>query len=359
MSAALIGGMVAGQMASQYMGQQGAEKASDKASAEAAAMRQQALAQLSGMDPIQLSELGFDPTAIEYIKGPEAIAYAAPEEVQAQTVETDPLMREAQVGALSDLSQRAEEGMSAQDKYNFMKNRRQVETQARGQEQAIMENMKQRGMGGSGIEAAMRMMSQQGGTGRLAESEALQAAENAKMRMAATQAQGQMAGGIRQQDIGQGTTNANILNQLAWNNSERNRKIANMNIDMKNQYAQKAINEQRRVQDVNVDMSNQAQLMNKQQQIANEKIKQESERQKQMASAGALSGGIPDIYAGGAADAAGQRQQWNTIGAGINTAGQMYMSQQQADQASADRDKDREALTSMYQNVNANTNTKA
>jgi hypothetical protein len=249
---------------------------------------------------------------------------------------------------LNELSQRAEEGLSAQDQYNYMKNRRDTETAARGQEEAIQENLRQRGMSGTGIEAALRMMSSQGGSDRLAEMQSAQAAQNANMRLAALSQQGTLAGNIRGQDINQAQSNADILNQLAWNNSERARQIANMNIQLKNNANQAATAEQRRMQDVNVGGSNQAQLLNKQQAIANEQTRQESIRQAQMARAGALSGGIPDIYAQGAANAANARQMWNTVGSGIGTAGQIYATKSAADQASADRAADRSMYYDIY-----------
>jgi hypothetical protein len=203
-------------------------------------------------------------------------------------------------------------------------------------------------MSGSGVEAALRMMAAQGSSDRLANEAALQAAENAKMRLSATQAKGDMASNIRGQDLSQATTNADILNKLAWNNSERARQIANMNIDLKNKYSQDELAEKRRVAGTNVASRNEAQLLNKQQKIANQQANQESIRQTAMARAGALTGGIPDIYAGGAANAANARQTWGTLGNLGTTAAQMYLTSEQADQAAAEKQKDRDLFRSIY-----------
>jgi len=343
-AAAIVGGSVLSSM----MGNQAAKEESEAARSQASGLRQEALAELSKMNPIQLAELGYDPAMIEYIKGPQPLLYSPAEEVQANMISTDPATRAIQMQALEEMGQRAEEGLSAQDRYNFMKNRRLAETSARGQEEAIIANLAQRGMGGTGIEAALRMMASQGGSERLAEQQAMEAAENAKMRLAATGQQAGLAGDIRQQDIGVARSNADILNQLAWNNSERARQIENMNIDMQNRAAQEDVATRRGVQAANVTTQNQAQLMNKQQAIQNQLAKQESERQTAMARAGALTSGIPDIYASGAAGAAGARQMWDTIGAGVGTAGQMYMTQQAADQASRDRAADRQMMGQIY-----------
>ena len=329
--AALAAGAAAGQMASGLIGANAAKQESERAAAQAAQLRAQALQELSGMQPIQLQELGYTPDQIDYIKNAMPIAYNPVSDVTANTISTDPATRAAQMQALQELTARSNEGLSAQDNYNFMKNKMNAETASRGAELAIEENLRQRGMGGTGVEAAMRMMNAQGTADRIAQEEAAQAASNANMRLSATQAQGQLAGNVREQDIGVAKTNADILNQLAWNNSERARQIANLNIDMKNKANQENVAEQRRVQDVNVTAKNQAQLMNKQQSIANDQTRQESIRQTAMAKAGALTGGIPDIYAGGAADSARQQQLWGTIGAAAPAAANIYLAAKQAD----------------------------
>lgn len=345
--------IAAGSIGSSLLGNRSARKASEAAMAEAQRVREQALAELSGLDPIQLSALGYSPEEISYIQAPQPLLYDLPADVDPNLVAVDDQTRDIQMQALQDLLDRSEEGLSAQDQYNFMRNRRRAETAARGAEQAIINNLRQRGMSGTGLEAALRMMSSQGASERLAEQEALQAAENANMRLSALQAQAGLAGDIRGQDIGMAQSNADILNQFAWQNSERARQINNMNINLKNQAAQRNIDEQRRINAANVDMRNQADLLNRQRDIENQRIKQQSEHDIARSKAGAMTGGIPDIYAQGAADAAGQRQMWNTIGSGLGTVGQMYMSSQAADQQAAERQKDREMMMNMYGRNNA------
>lgn len=328
MSAALIAGGMAASALGSYMGNKAAAEASAEAAAQAYALRQQALSELSSMKPIELQALGYSPEEIQYLQGAAPLTYQQVADVNPDTINVDPATRAAQMSALNDLISRSEEGLSAQDRYNFMKNRRDVETAARGEEQAIVENLRQRGMSGTGVEAALRMMSSQNASDRLAEQQAAEAAANAQMRMAATQAQGTLAGSIRGQDIDVSKSNADILNQFAWNNSERARQIANMNTDLQNQYTQSELAERRRVSGANTSTRNEAQLLNKQQDISNDLTKQQSIRDKQMAMAGALTGGIPDIYAAGAANAANARGMWDTLGSLGMTGAQMYLSSQ-------------------------------
>lgn len=344
-AAAIMGG---GQVLTGLLGNRAARKASDAAMDDAQRVREQALAELAGLDPIQLSALGYSPEAIDYIQGPQPLLYDVPADVDPTLVSVDDQTRDIQMQALQDLLQRSEEGLSAQDQYNFMRNRRAAETAARGQEQAIINNLRQRGMSGTGLEAALRMMSAQGGSDRLAQQQAAEAAANANMRLNALQAQARLAGDIRGQDMGMAKSNADILNQFAWNNSERARQINNMNIDMRNKAAQSNINEQRRINAANVDMRNQAELLNRQQDIQNQQMRQQSEHDIARAKAGAITGGIPDIYAKGAADAASQRQMWNTIGGALGGAGSMYMQSRMADQQAAERQADRNMMMNLY-----------
>jgi len=343
MSWAIPAAIAGGQVLSSMIGSKSASKASAAASAEAGALRQQALAELSGLEPMELASLGYDPEMMQYIQGAQPIPYAPPEAIQGEMVAPPTEGRDEQMKVLQELSQLTEQGLSSQDAYNFMKNRRMAETSARGQEEAIIANYQQRGMSGTGLEAALRMMASQGGSERLSESQAMQSAENAKIKMAASQARGNLAGNIRGQDIGVAQSNADILNQLAWHNSQRAREIENKNIDMQNLAAQQGISEQRALQSTNVGTQNQAQLMNRQQEMAKQEARQQSVHDIAKTKAGALTGGIPDIYAGGAANAANARQMWNTIGGAVGTGGQMYMTQQSADKASAEREKDRQA----------------
>ena len=216
-----IAAAIAASAAASMYGQSQANKASDKAASEADALRQQALGELSGMSPIEIEALQYNPQLLEYLSGATPIEYSQPGSMEAETIQVDPETRAMQMQVLADMTERSEEGLSAQDKYNFMRNRRQVETSARGREEAIRESLKARGMSGTGMEAAMRMMASQGASERLSESEALQASANASARQQALMNQANLAGNVRGQDVGIAQSNADILNDFGWKNSEQ------------------------------------------------------------------------------------------------------------------------------------------
>jgi hypothetical protein len=321
---AIPAAIAAGQMGASLIGGKQASKASKRAMEEAARMREAALAELAGMEPIQLEALGYDPEMLQYIAADPYAFYNQGGEVDAQTVNQDPLLRGAEMEALQDLTRRSEEGMTGQDQYDWLKKRRDVETAARGRDEAIMSLMNARGMGGTGIEAALKMISGQGQMDRLSEFEAAQAAKNSDTRLQATTAKAGLAGNIRNQDFTHEKSNTDILNDFAWKNSERRAAINNMNTELRNRRSSEETAERRRVEGANTANRNSANLANKQWNIERERQRQQSIRDKQQAMAGAKLGGIPATYAQGAANAESARNTWNTLGQAPMTAYDLY-----------------------------------
>lgn len=328
LSLIMAGGSMLGQTGAGMLGSSAAKKESDKAAARARTLRSYALAELGKIDPLSLPDFRYSPEEYGYISGAKPISQMAPQDVAAQTVAIDPVTRMAQLQALQDLKGRADEGLTAQDKYNFMMNRRKAEQVAQGREGAIQESMRRRGMSGTGLEAVLRAQAGQASTENLALSQAAQAAENARMRMQATQAAGGMAGQIRGQDFTQARTNADILNQMAWKNSERARLINNMNINQQNRYASQNIDEQRKIQGMNTAQRNQAELARQRYGIEKSRAEQQSLADKHKMMAQAQLGGIPGAYAEGAAGSGRAQHMWGTIGQAFPTAaniGASYM----------------------------------
>jgi len=320
--AAIGGGLLSG--LGGYLGSKKAAEAQEAASIRAAELRRQAMQKLEGLPTYALSDLQYNPELLNYIEAPNPIFYEPYNEVEATLPDYAPEGRDAQLQAIQSLLDKSDEGLTAQEKYNFMRNRRDVESAARGRDLALQENLRARGMGGTGIEAALRMMSNQGAMDRLSEAIASQNALEADQRLTALSQLGQLGGQVRGQDMGAAQKSADILNSFALENSQRAREISNMNIDKRNRAAQQNVDEQRRIQGANIATSNAAELMREQQRLSNEKTQQQGERDKLMAQAGALTGQIPSVYAQGAAQAGQQAQMWQGIGQAAAAIPQTY-----------------------------------
>ena len=359
-----------GQAALGYLGNEQARKASNRAMDEVSDLRNQALQQymqyadpsmldqydtayLEGLQTVDPGTYTYSPEAYEYLAAPSLEEYSPWEDVQAQEIADSPEARAIQYGALQDLQQRAEEGLTAQDQADYMRGRQRAGEMARGREGAIQRSLEARGMGGSGIEAAMRQIASQQSVGQLSDMEAQRAAENARQRALATQMA--MAGGerLRGQDIALNQANANILNQFAWDNSAMKAKIKNMNTELTNKQIMDAINEQRRIAGLNTGEANIAQQINQDRDIRRNITRQQSANQNLLAGgegknralmdkygaqsqyganiAGMTTGGIPDIYAKGAGEAAYKRGLFDIGSKALGTASDIYQNERYLD----------------------------
>ena len=84
------------------------------------------------------------------------------------------------------------------------------------QQGAIQQNLAARGLGGSGQEAAMRLIAQQQGA-NAANQAGLGVAANAQQRaLQALQQAGQLSGQMGQQELGERQSAADIMNQLQY-----------------------------------------------------------------------------------------------------------------------------------------------
>lgn len=163
-----------------------------------------------------------------------------------------------QEDVLSRLGEYSQEGMSAIDKARLADIQNEINQQNRGNQEAILQNMAQRGLAGSGSELAARLNAQQGASqaGFLAGSDI--AGQAAQRAFDSLQSEGAYATGLQQQQYGQLSNAAqaqDIINQYNtqmkntvgmedWRNQQN---IANMNTAARNQIKQQ-----------NVDLANQA-----------------------------------------------------------------------------------------------------
>lgn len=116
--------------------------------------------------------------------------------------------RDAQMAALDQLQQWGRGGLTASDRGMLESTRRRDEQAAASQRSALMQQAQARGMGGSGLDYATQMQSNQAGQAMAsdAESQMLQAAQ--QRALAAVQAQGQLGSQMRGQDFDQTTRTA-------------------------------------------------------------------------------------------------------------------------------------------------------
>lgn len=158
-----------------------------------------------------------------------------PEEATYQTVDIDPRIRDAQLSALQQLQNRisgvADSELNAEN-YAAMANASNL---AKGREDAILQNALSRGVGGSGLEFALRQQASQSAANN-AQQGMLEAARTAALqRLQGTQDYLQGMGNLRNQDTSQAAKNADIINQFNMANTAARNAASAQNVGIQNQ----------------------------------------------------------------------------------------------------------------------------
>ena len=143
-----------------------------------------------------------------------------PEQIAAQSVTEDPAMKEAQMGYLQKLMRLSDEGLSEVDTAAFDEARRQAEATAQRQQNAIINQMRERGIGGSGAELALRAQAAQSAANQAQASNVQQAADAARQRALYAQAYGSALGDVRNQDYRTQAANVDAANRIAQFNAQ-------------------------------------------------------------------------------------------------------------------------------------------
>jgi hypothetical protein len=161
-------------------------------------------------------------------------AYAAPETPEGQTISEDPNIKAAQMSALNSMLTRSNEGLTAEERRQQDLSRRKQEQTTQGAEEAIIANMAARGLGGSGMEYALRQQAAQNAADTASQGGLAREATNADQKLAALNNLLTGAGQVRGQDFTVNKTNADIVNDFATENSRRRNAISAANTELAN-----------------------------------------------------------------------------------------------------------------------------
>lgn len=171
-------------------------------------------------------------------------------------VYTDPRLRDAQLSALSSLEEVGNGGMTMADKAALAQIQENASMQERGSREAILQNAKQRGMGGSGMEMLAQLSSGQNSANR-ARMEGLNVAATAQQRAldAMTQA-GTLGGNIRGQDFSEGSAKATSQDAINRFNTANSQTVQGRNVDRGNTAQEKNLAARQGLANSNVDVGN-------------------------------------------------------------------------------------------------------
>lgn len=186
-------------------------------------LRQQALDAFNSIKTPELSQL-----QVQLQKYVDA-GQLTPEQAESQLVSsnafnqiaTDPSNVGAQKQALQQLQNISSQGgLTAVDKAQLNDINDQENQQRQGQDQAILSNAKERGVGGSGIETVNRLVSQQNASNSAANAGTNVAAQAQTRALQALQAAGQLGGQIESQQYGEQAQKATAQNAIDQFNTQ-------------------------------------------------------------------------------------------------------------------------------------------
>lgn len=176
---------------------------------------------------------------LEGIPLPELEAFQFnPESYQYSTVSEDPALQARQAALIDRLGQLGETGLSEADKASYSQGINQANQAARQRSGALMNEMRARGQGGSGLEYALREQAGQEALGRQAQQGLAQAGDSARQRALYQQAYGNALSGQRDQDYRAKAANTDVINRFNQLNTGARNEAALGNLNRKNEVAQ-------------------------------------------------------------------------------------------------------------------------
>jgi len=223
--------------------------------------------------------------------------------------------RQAQLDVLGEYQDLSQTGLTAVDRAALTDIQNQIATQERGQREAILQNMAQRGLSGSGTELAANLLAGQSASQRASQMGMDQAAQAQQARLQALENVARMGQGLEETDFQRASRQAeasDVINQF----NTRNKIAAEAeNLANKQDVMNLTTQQRNRIREGNTDLINQALTEN----VINRPLAQYG-----------LQSRYTSGVAGGLQDVAGSRERqatnrYNTqaqlLGTGLQTGG--------------------------------------
>lgn len=178
-------------------------------------------------------------------------------------VAVDPRLKQQQMDALSQLAGLSQTGLSQADLAALEQTRRAAAAESQAKQGQILQEMAQRGQGGSGAELIARLKSAQSGADRQS-AEGLQIARDAQARALQALSQGAgLAGSVRGQEFGEQSDIARARDVVNQFNTQNAQNVQQRNVGGQNQAQAANIQARQELSNQNVGLQNQQQQANK------------------------------------------------------------------------------------------------
>lgn len=258
---ALAAGAIAAPIIGGVMGQNAARGAANAANAQ----QERALALLAGLEVPDIASQQVSLEDYSYLGDllPQLEQAQQQGDSRLSDVSIDPRLRQQQMSALEQMSGIASTGLSDADRATFEMARRAAAQEAEAKSQQILQEMQQRGQGGSGNELIARLQAAQSSADRLstADMQAAQAQQQARLQALASQSN--MATGLRSQDYGEQSDLARARDAISNFNTQNAQSVSARNVGAQNQAAAANLTNRQNIANQNVGTHNQQQQYNK------------------------------------------------------------------------------------------------
>ena len=307
------GGAVVGQLGGQYLAGQQTKSLAGSNRLQALGTLAQALNRPPEIPEIQYLQYARpEEYTLAGTLSPEALS-----ETELRQIVTSPEFRQAQLDVLQRFQEQGEQGLTAIDRAALVDIQNEIARQERGQREAILSNMAQRGLAGSGQELAANLLAGQESAQRASEEGMRIAAQQQANRQEALARVAQLSGGLEQTDYERAFNAAraqDVINQF----NVQNRNLAQaQNLAARQAIIDANIAERNRIAQANIDIANRE----RQQNIINRPLAQYG---LQSDYTSALAGGLSGMAGSQAQQAMGQYQtQAGLLGTGLQTGGSL------------------------------------
>lgn len=194
------------------------------------------------------------------IMTPELEQEIAQQHSKMAELQEDPETRNAQMEALNTFKSLSKTGLGATDKAALNQVRDQVQRDLEGKRQQILQNMQQRGMGGSGAELISQLQASQGSANQASEESDRLAAMAQERALSALGRSADLAGNVRSQDFSNESAKARAQDELSRFNVDNQRSVQARNIGAKNQAQAQNLSNKQRIMDANINQANSEKL---------------------------------------------------------------------------------------------------
>ena len=227
-----------------------------------------------------------------------------------EQISVDPRLKAEQMSALEKLSGLSESGLTPADIAALEQVRRGAASEAEAKQGQILQEMQQRGQGGSGAELIARLKAAQSGADRQS-AEGLEIAKMAQQRaLEALSQSANLAGSLRGQEYNEQSDLAKARDIVNRFNTENRQSVQQRNVGTQNQAQQFNLQNRQNMANQNVGLRNQQQQYNK------ELLQQQFQNQLQRAQG--ISGQLGNLATVNQQNAGRIAQQYAAIGQGID-----------------------------------------